>query len=47
MKTYNSPKTQITDCKAAYMLMIGNVSGGGFSGVKQWGPSGGELIEIN
>ena len=33
MKTYNSPKTQITDCKAAYMLMTGNVSGGGFKGI--------------
>ena len=33
MKTYNSPVTQIVDCKASFMLM-GNVSGGGFQGVK-------------
>lgn len=33
MKTYNSPKTQIIDCKAAYLLMTGNVSGGGLGGV--------------
>lgn len=43
MKTYNSPITQITDCKTSHMLMSGNVSGGGFKGT---GDANGELIEI-
>ncbi len=45
MKTYNSPKTQITDCKVSYMLMQ-NVSGGGLKGVKQTDGPLGDNIEI-
>ena len=43
MKTYNSPITQITDCKTSHMLMSGNISGGGFQGI---GDAKGEPIEI-
>ena len=44
MKTYNSPKTQITDCKTMYMLMSGNVSGYGLKGIAA-PPAGGATIE--
>ena len=44
MKTYNSPMTQIVDCKASYMVMQ-NVSGGGFAGIKD--ESQDNTIEIN
>ncbi|MBO4250516.1 MAG: hypothetical protein J5884_04590 [Paludibacteraceae bacterium] len=44
MKTYNRPYTQITSFKTLYMLMSGNVSGGGFNGVKE--TTGDTTIEI-
>ena len=47
MKTYNSPKTQIINCKAAYMLMTGNVSGGDIKGVKSESTPLDEHIDIN
>lgn len=43
MKTYNSPITQIMDCKTSYMLMAGNVSGDGLKGI---GDANGDPIEI-
>ena len=45
MKTYNRPITQISDYQTQYMLMTGNVSGGGFKGVNN--STGGQEIEIN
>ena len=44
MKTYNRPYTQITSFETLYMLMSGNVSGGGITGVKE--TAGDSTIEI-
>ncbi|MBR6017029.1 MAG: hypothetical protein IK073_00220 [Paludibacteraceae bacterium] len=45
MKAYNKPFTQISDCQTRYMLMSGNVSATGISGVNE--TTGGQNIEIN
>ena len=41
MKTYNRPVTQVTEYLTSYMLMTGNVSGGGLKGTKD---AKGEII---
>ena len=46
MKTYNRPVTQVTEYLTSYMLMTGNVSGGGLKGVKSTSEPLEEIIEI-